>query len=153
MKEIEFRGKHDVRGWVYGYYYVPVRNLYLIVERNEVLKPMEYCILPETVGQYTGLKDKNGKKIYEGDIVRRLYGVNYPSKRHPSFKNNTAKINIAVIEYDIENGGYSYLSSPGDYNFQCEYEVIGNIYDNDIDALTHKYCKNEPDFSDYNDPF
>ena len=110
MKEILFRGKRvDNDEWVYGFL-VKMWGQYHIIDQND--ENSAYMIKPETVGQYTGLCDKNGKKIFEGDIVESPNGTQ------------------GFIEW--QNAECAFLVNIGD-DWQtmddCPYEVVGNIYD------------------------
>lgn len=127
MREILYRGKRlDNDEWVEGDL---VHNgfLILIYKLPEETKYMTvtYIIDPETIGQYTGLTDKNGKKIFEGDIVK-FHTETYTSMRDT----------IGVVKYYNASYGIAYKNKQHFLAFNNAstnvrwYEIIGNIYDN-----------------------
>ena len=150
MLEIMFRGKRkDNAEWVYGNFVRGCVNdfAYIVEFGNKELCRNYVEVIPSTVGQYTGLTDKNGKKIFEGDIIRYadLYDYNcyLESIDNPEAYDNIDLGNIWTIdevvygirfgypafdlnEHDFETNGLSELSESG----QFFYEVIGNIHDN-----------------------
>lgn len=126
----EYRGRcigdDDVYGWVEGYY-VHLKDIWKKREVHRIYNGFAECdcgefyedyyeVDPETVGQFTGVLDKNGKKIFEGDILRFHGMSNYP----------------VFWDADYCAFGSCYYS---DFEILSHYnrnkiEIIGNIHDN-----------------------
>lgn len=135
-REIKFRGKRVNGGeWVYGMTISngtikrKINNIFFEVAENKWVG-----VLPETLGQYTGLKDKDGKEIYEGDILKTprgfigqvVFGRAEEECRHKVFGR------MVIDCYTT----YGWILVRGD-GYRCaiddellEGEIIGNIHDN-----------------------
>ena len=119
MREILFRGKRMDNGeWVDGNLFVSDTDGVTYILAGSRIVTIEWEVDSSTVGQYTGMKDKNGKKVFEGDIVRKTN-----EGRHP-------KIFIANIRTCFYTNEEVYYSPCDHFTESCEYEIIGNIHDN-----------------------
>lgn len=136
-REIIFRGKSLVTNeWVYGSL-VKCGNENHIIGFDEVDLDghhIRYCsdrpvlTKQKTIGQFTGLCDKNGKEIYEGDIVKtKEYGIDIANG---VFCSNVAGYDTFLIAWN--NGGFILKNHKRYFRLcRCSHiEVIGNIYDN-----------------------
>lgn len=121
MREIKFRGYNEFeKRWVYGYglhqsiFIDGSSNAYVTASIREV-----FIVDKESAGQYTGIKDKNGVEIYEGDIVETTRGLNH------------------IIGAVIYRKASWYIQSKEGYNVRlisifstAENKIIGNVYEN-----------------------
>ena len=123
MREIKFRGQRVDNGkWFYGY---PIKQFGVLkIYQDQETKDFGewiYEVKPETIGQYTGLKDNNDKEIYEGDMVQ--------------YKNS---IEHGIGEVVFDNCGFEFNwldrnEFPTSMKYlmcSSELEIIGNIYEN-----------------------
>lgn len=128
MREILFRGKRTYNGeWIEGHLIwcedgrariIPSHTDIFCYEMDEsIIQTVAHRVIPETVGQYTGLTDKNGAKIFEGDII--------------SFECS----GCALITWDDDDARFVILYDENDKtDFSAfwgkDVEIIGNIHDN-----------------------
>ncbi len=135
MREILFRGKNLLGKWIEG-------DLlqYLGCEKKHIVRHSTGAggqeVIPSTIGEYTGLKDKNGKRIFEGDIVKNEWCF---IKGNSIVRFGEYKSLDSSNDYQCGHLGF-YLEHISDFNkrtvrkdimyFANKCEIIGNVFDN-----------------------
>lgn len=121
MREIIFRGQNPrSKEWIYGYFNGLENSFARIIDTNNITR----LVSPKTVGQYTGLCDKNGNKIFEGDIIQSIEsGKTGEIQYFPEHTAFLIFVRCSVID------SRCYLDYLGEVKPSI-LKVIGNIHDN-----------------------
>ena len=135
MRTIKFRGKKIENGeWLYGDLVQDDRDCYYIYPNDCGGLYANNKVNTKTIGQFTGLHDKNGKEIYEGDIVTMFANINKLSD--PMLSNAEPKYCLTTIVYDDAAFKITFEGKPdavlNHYSGAMvkNMEVVGNIHDN-----------------------
>ena len=138
MREILFRGKTDKGKWVKGVPFFEEERSYIIedlfiCDEYDCTGAANSMVIPETVGQYTGLTDKNGKKIFEGDIVRAddyIFSIKYGKCGGTPNADNYGYMGFYLEAVSEGTKLCAHYGLRDDVCYFADIAVIGNIHDN-----------------------
>ncbi len=127
MREILFRGKNKLGVWVYG---IPIlssinteKEKVIIVDEYADNLNVEMCVTMDTIGQFTGLTDKNGVRIFEGDILEQESFFGYPIRHVVGWSEENALFTAKLMQDDFPTSRIAQY-------WVSKKAVIGNIHDN-----------------------
>ena len=133
IREVIFRGKRKDNGkWVKGYLYITHIGSHEIgsYDAEINIERFTFDVIPETVRQYTGLTDKNGVRIFEGDILKSTIKIIDCDDEEFSISPYDRE-DIGIVEW--RKDGFMIAHKSGTWArcfYGCENYVIGNIHDN-----------------------